>query len=530
MYLLGFDIGGTKSAVMTAQWDRHEIKLLKKEKCVTDLSLTPEKMIEKLICMADAIIERTPDAIGISCGGPLDSKAGVIMGPPNLPRWDDVHIVEQIEAHFGVCARLQNDANACALAEWRFGAGKGSENMIFLTFGTGLGSGLILNGKLYEGTNGNAGEVGHIRLENSGPVGFGKIGSFEGFCSGGGIAQLAYTMALEDIEKGKSASYFKTGMTKDDVTAESVAEAAKKGDEIAMEVYRVSGEKLGRGLSVMIDTLNPQKIVIGSVFARSGELMRDAMEKELGKEALAISLSCCEIVPAALGENIGDYAAIATALECSADTDNSMLGDLIRRYPKLYGCKSEIVSATEMLTDLFKNGKKLLLCGNGGSCADCEHISGELMKGFLSKRPLSEEKRARMKENCPDIDDSVLDSLQAALPAIPLTSFTALGSAFSNDVDPSLVYAQGVMALGKEGDVLIAISTSGNSKNVVAAARVAKALGLKVISLTGESGGKLRDISNVCICAPESETYKVQELHLPVYHYLCAEIEKNLFS
>ena len=530
MYLLGFDIGGTKSAVITAQWEGREIRILKKEKCATDLSLAPEKMIEKLICLADSIIDRAPDAIGISCGGPLDSKNGIIMGPPNLPGWDDVHIAEQIETHFGVSAKLQNDANACALAEWRFGAGRGCDNMVFLTFGTGLGAGLILDGKLYDGTNGNAGEVGHVRLEKSGPVGFGKIGSFEGFCSGGGIAQLGYSMALESLERGESVAYFKDGMTKDEVTAAAVAEAAKKGDKTAIEVYRTSGEKLGRGLSILIDTLNPQKIVIGSVFARSGELMRDAMEQELCREALEISLSCCEIVPAELGESIGDYAAIATAFECSDCKEKGMFDDLIKRYPNLSSCKNEIDAATKMLIDAFRRGNKLLLCGNGGSCADCEHISGELMKGFLSKRPLSQEKRNEMKMHCPEIADSVLDSLQAALPAIPLTSFTALGSAFSTDVDPSLVYAQGVMALGREGDALIAISTSGNSRNVVEAARVAKALGLNVISLTGESGGKLREISDICICAPESETYKVQELHLPIYHYICAEIEKRMFS
>ena len=530
MYLLGFDIGGTKCAYVLAEWDGNEIKLLKKEKCPTVLEITPEKMIEKLMHMADASLDRKPDAIGISCGGPLDSMRGIIMGPPNLPGWDDVEIVKIVESHYGVKARLQNDANACALAEWRFGAGRGCENMIFLTFGTGLGAGLILDGKLYEGTNGNAGEVGHIRLEESGPVGFCKEGSFEGFCSGGGIAQLGYDMAIESLERGESVAYFSEGMTKKEVTAASVAEAARDGDRTALEVYRVSGEKLGRGLSLLIDTLNPQRIVIGSIFARSGELLYDAMKKEIEKEALGISSECCEIVSAALGESIGDYAAIATALECQGQPSDGMLGELIVRYPSLANCQKEIGAAAEMLIDTFKGGGKLLLCGNGGSCADCEHISGELMKGFLSKRALSEEKRAEMKTNCPEIADSVLDSLQAALPAIPLTSFTALTSAFSNDVDPSLVYAQSVMALGRKGDVLIAISTSGNSKNVVEAARVARALGLNVISLTGESGGKLREISDVCICAPERETYKVQELHLPIYHYICAEIEDRLFS
>ena len=314
MYVLGFDIGGTKCAVITAEVSGGDIRLLKKEKCPTDLSVSPEKMIEKLISMADGILERDPDAIGISCGGPLDSKKGIIMSPPNLTGWDNVAIVDIIGAHYSVRPKLQNDANACALAEWRFGAGRGCENMVFLTFGTGLGAGLILGGRLYEGTNGNAGEVGHIRLAPEGPVGFGKPGSFEGFCSGGGIAQLGFSMAQDARSNGKEPLYFKDGDTQKDVSAASVANAARAGDKTAREVYRESGRYLGRGLSVLIDILNPERIVIGSIFARSGDLLWEDAKREIEKEALGVSAACCEVVPAALGENIGDYAAIATAL------------------------------------------------------------------------------------------------------------------------------------------------------------------------------------------------------------------------
>lgn len=314
MYILGFDIGGTKCAVMTAEWDGNEITLLKKEKCATDLTIAPEKMIEKLIEMADAILDKTPDSIGISCGGPLDSRRGVIMGPPNLPGWNDVYIVRQIENHYGVQAHLQNDANACAVAEWKFGAGRGKQNVVFMTFGTGLGAGLILDGKLYSGTNDNAGELGHIRLDRFGPVGFGKAGSFEGFCSGGGIAQLGYTMALEKAQSGVYPEYFKKGYTQADVTAKTIADAANAGDETAIAVYATCGEYLGRGLSIVIDLLNPEVIVIGSVFARSHNLLWESAKRVIEREALSISANVCEVVPAELSENIGDYAAIATAL------------------------------------------------------------------------------------------------------------------------------------------------------------------------------------------------------------------------
>lgn len=315
MLVLGFDIGGTKCAVITAKVENGEIEILKKEKCSTDHTNSPRDMINKLMNMADGILPSKPDAIGISCGGPLDSKRGVIMSPPNLPGWDNVEIVNQIEARYGVRPKLQNDANACAMAEWKFGAGKGYDNVVFLTFGTGLGAGLILDGRLYSGTNDNAGELGHIRLDRFGPVGYGKAGSFEGFCSGGGIAQLGYTKALEKVQTGEYPLYFQKGMTADDISAKSIAEAADKGDETAIEVYRICGEYLGRGLSVVIDILNPQVIVLGSIFARSHHLLWKSTEEIIKHEALPLSAGCCQVVPAKLGESIGDYAAIATALE-----------------------------------------------------------------------------------------------------------------------------------------------------------------------------------------------------------------------
>ena len=314
MYLLGFDIGGTKCAVTTANWEEGNVTLLKKEKCPTDKSISPVQMIDRLISMADSILEKKPDAIGISCGGPLDSKRGIILNPPNLQGWIDVEIVKQIEAHYGVPTKLQNDANACAVAEWKFGAGRGKNNLVFMTFGTGLGAGLILDGRLYCGTNDNAGEVGHIRLDRFGPVGFGKAGSFEGFCSGGGIAQLGYTKALEAMSQGVCPSYFKEGMLPSEVTAKTIADAAEAGDKTALDVYATCGAYLGKGLSIIIDILNPEAIIIGSVFTRSRHLLWEYAKKEIEKEALALSANCCSVLSAELGEQIGDYAAIATAI------------------------------------------------------------------------------------------------------------------------------------------------------------------------------------------------------------------------
>lgn len=207
-----------------------------------------------------------------------------------------------------------------------------------------------------------------------------------------------------------------------------------------------------------------------------------------------------------------------------------MLNELIKRYPELEACVEDIEKAKDAIIECYNNGGKLLLCGNGGSCADCDHIVGELMKGFLLLRPLSEEKKAKMKKNCDLLDDDTLSKLQGALPAVSLPSITALNSAFCNDVDPELIYAQPLMSLAKPEDILIGISTSGNSKNVFGAVKVAKGLGIKVIGLSGSKGGKLKENADICICAPETETFKIQELHLPIYHYICAAVEKHFFG
>lgn len=207
----------------------------------------------------------------------------------------------------------------------------------------------------------------------------------------------------------------------------------------------------------------------------------------------------------------------------------TMLKELLNRYPALDCCENQIRQAAQTLIACYQAENKVMTCGNGGSCADADHIVGELMKGFLKKRPLSAEKKQEMKSRFPELDDATLDKLQGGLPAISLCSLTALNSAFCNDVDPELIYAQGVLGLGKTGDVLICMSTSGNSKNVCAAAKVARSLGITVIALTGVAGGNLSKIADVCICVPETETFKVQELHLPVYHALCAMAEAHFF-
>ena len=207
-----------------------------------------------------------------------------------------------------------------------------------------------------------------------------------------------------------------------------------------------------------------------------------------------------------------------------------MIHELIRRFPALASCQQDLQSVISALIQCYEQGGKVMLCGNGGSCADCDHIVGELMKGFLKKRPLTDAQKEAMKSRFPLLDNGVLLKLQGGLPAISLPAFTALNSAYCNDVDAELIYAQALLALAKPADILIAISTSGNSKNVAAAVAVAKGLGIKVIGLTGSNGGKLHAHADLCICVPEQETFKIQELHLPVYHCICAAVEAHFFK
>lgn len=305
-YYLGFDIGGTKCAVSVGEVSGNAVRILKRHEIPTQTS--PTDTLEQLAPFVQDYQAAYPIvSAGVSCGGPLDNKTGEIMTPPNLKGWHHFNICHYIKNRFGLHAKLENDANACALAEWRFGAGRGTQNMIFLTFGTGMGAGLILDGKLYSGTNGNAGEVGHMRLSKTGPLGYGKHGSFEGFCSGGGIARLAKDTA----QKCKNPPAYTQG----EVTTKQLAEYAKSGDAFAKKIFAKSGEKLGGALALLVDLFNPEKIVIGGVYMRSAELLIKPMQRKLKQEALGESLSVCEIVRAQLSENVGDYAAIAIAME-----------------------------------------------------------------------------------------------------------------------------------------------------------------------------------------------------------------------
>jgi glucokinase len=300
--LIGIDLGGTKCAVSVPAGAHGVREVARFPTAGPDATLA--RIHDEVAKLGPG-----PDVVfGVSCGGPLDALAGLILSPPNLPGWDRIPVCAALVARHGGRAYLMNDANACALAEWRDGAGRGVRNLVFLTMGTGMGAGLILDGRLYEGATGDAGEVGHVRLAPDGPVGFGKAGSFEGFCSGGGIARLARKRLAEHA----GASVLQE-MPLDQLTARDLGRAADAGDAFALGVWQEVGTRLGEGLAVLVDILNPDRIVLGSIYARAERWLAPAAQAALAREALPHSAAACRVVAAELGDEIGSHAALAVA-------------------------------------------------------------------------------------------------------------------------------------------------------------------------------------------------------------------------
>ncbi len=311
--IVGVDIGGTKCAVLLGSPDG---KILHKTVFPTDTAAGLEQTLQHLWQAIAQVLTHAngqPPVFGVSCGGPLNSREGTVLSPPNLPGWDRVPITKLIAERFGGRAYLMNDANAGALAEWTWGAARGTRDAIFLTFGTGMGSGIIINGRMHAGGDDLAGEIGHVRMADDGPVGFNKAGSFEGFCSGGGITRLAQSRIRDAWRKGETVSFCADEPALGKLELKTVAEAARAGDPLAKGVFETSAFYLGRGLAILIDVLNPEVIAIGSVFARCEDLLRPTAVRVLAEEALPAAVARCRIVPAGLGEAIGDYAALAVA-------------------------------------------------------------------------------------------------------------------------------------------------------------------------------------------------------------------------
>jgi glucokinase len=317
--LAGVDIGGTKTAVVLSE---QLPQVLHRIVFPTSPEQGPDPALEKIVGAiremldADGMTGKDLGAIGVSCGSPLDPDRGVIQGPPNLPTWTNVPIKSILESEFGAKCCLENDANAGALAEHRFGAGRGFRNLVFLTMGTGIGAGLILDGRLYRGSSYAAGEIGHVGLTASGPVGHNKAGTVEGWASGAGIARLAGTLVAEAEACGERSLLADPKYRQDHtIAARDVWLAAQAGDSLAQHILETAGEKLGQAMAILIDVLNPECIVVGGLAVRMQEVLLEPARKAILRNALASSAEICHVIAAELGERTGDIAALCIAEE-----------------------------------------------------------------------------------------------------------------------------------------------------------------------------------------------------------------------
>ncbi len=289
---LGIDIGGSKTGIAIGDGNGRIL-----QSCKFKTEQDPFLALDMIIKRGKRMIAdfHGIDAIGVSCGGPLDSVHGVILAPPHLPSWTSIPVTSILEDAFLVPSFLQNDANACALAEWQWGNGMGSDNMVFITCGTGFGAGLILNGKLYEGSSGMAGEIGHVRLSSKGPLCYGKRGCVESFCSGHGISL---------VHKSR------TGL---EMTAREICRAAIIGEAKAIETIDFVSRRMGEAIAIIVDLINPERIIIGSIYTRNESLFRDRVLRAVQRESLSFSMKACSILPSGLGESIGYSASLGVA-------------------------------------------------------------------------------------------------------------------------------------------------------------------------------------------------------------------------
>ncbi|MEN6481370.1 MAG: ROK family protein [Anaerolineaceae bacterium] len=304
-YILGLDIGGTKTALVLGTFNA---EVVARDEISTPAALAFEPAMQKICPAIDDFLQQlsnagfqTPQAISIAIGGPLNIEEGILYSPPHLAAWGHAPLKQYLHKRFNLPVFLEHDGNAGALAEYYFGAGRGTRNLVFLTMGTGLGAGLILNGAIYHGATDFAGEVGHIRLSDEGPTEYGKVGSWEAFACGAGIQKLAIL---------RNPQAFPPTITTSEIIQRTLA-----GDTAALELIHEVGTWMGKGLAILVDLLNPEMIIIGTLGILLGDLVLAPAREVLEKEALPISNQACKILPAQLGKSLMDVGCLMAAFD-----------------------------------------------------------------------------------------------------------------------------------------------------------------------------------------------------------------------
>ncbi len=307
--ILGLDVGGTKISVCLGNLQG---KILANERFPTE---GPEETCDRIAESARQLTANVSlcPVVGVSAAGPLSSREGRLLNPPNMPAWHGFEIRSALEQRLGQKVRLMNDANAAALAEWRYGAGRCTDTMIFYTMGTGMGAGLIIGGQLHEGLDDMAGEIGHLLVSSDGPVGFGRRGSIEGFCSGPGLSQLAVMKLTQARHEERDSLLFHLGKDYRLIDAEEIGKAAREGDSIALDVFHEVGLKLGQFSAFLVDLLNPEAIVVGTIGHLYADFILPPAREEIDRLAHPVAAERVRLFPAQLGQRTGDLAAICAA-------------------------------------------------------------------------------------------------------------------------------------------------------------------------------------------------------------------------
>lgn len=315
-YIIGIDIGGTKLAVVLS--DRQG-NIMEKTRRLTHAERGPDLIIEDIVDMAKHVMRQCSVSsgqvigVGVACGGPLDSKAGVILGPPNLPGWMNVPLRDRLETLLGIPTVVENDANAGALAEYMFGAGRNVRNMVYMTMGTGIGGGIIADGRLISGANGNAGEVGHMVILPNGPLcACGRRGCLESLASGPAIARRVQE-ALTHYSEHLMIDMVNGDRSK--LSAETLLEAVREKDELAIELLNETAYYMGLGIGNLVNVLNPELVVLGTIAVKAGDLLMTPIRRTVKEVAMSVPGSVVRVVPAQLGELVGDIGAIAIVLQ-----------------------------------------------------------------------------------------------------------------------------------------------------------------------------------------------------------------------
>ncbi len=314
-HVIGIDIGGTKLAAVAADKDGN---ILQKVRKPTESERGPQYAVELILSMVNEVLDLAGlrsegiSGIGVSCGGPLDTKTGIIYSPPNLPGWDALPLKEMIESEFHIPTTIENDANASALAETRFGGGRGYDYVLYMTMSTGIGGGIVANGEIYHGANDSAGEVGHQILLPDGPLcGCGQYGCLEALCSGPAIARRAQE-AITDQPHTQILAHADGQI--DAVRSEHVLQAARDGDALAIALVEETAYYMGWGIANLVNILNPQIVLLGTIAVAAGDLLLDPIRRTVTEMAMQRPLETVKIMPAELGDSIGDLAAISLVI------------------------------------------------------------------------------------------------------------------------------------------------------------------------------------------------------------------------